>query len=122
MKLFLLLLMVLASCSSNAVECRGHIVFFNLEEGSGKADAAVDFSYYYHEVVKWLPDKGLSYSAHTELPLIAKTCFSNETIIPNQLIDGPLGYVLIKPNSEKKHVGGVLTDADMKAMIEEFFE
>ena len=122
MKILLSLLVVLVSFPSIAVECKGHIVFFNLEEGLGEAEADVDFSYYYHEVVKWLPEKGLSYSVHTKLPLKAKTCFCNEMTIPSTLLVDPLGYVLVKPNSEKKYIGGVLTDVDMRLMIEEFFE
>jgi hypothetical protein len=122
MKILLLLLAILGSFSSNADECKGHIVFFNLQEGLGESDTDTDFSYYYHEVAKWLPEKGLSYSAHTKLPLKAKTCFSNEVTIPSTLLNDPLGYVLVRPNSEKKYIGGVLTDSDMRAIIIEFFE
>ncbi len=120
MKISISLLLVFMAFPSNAFECRGHIFFFNLEEGSGEASA--DFSYYYHEVIKWLPEEGISYSAHTELPLKAKTCFSEEIAVPKTLLDDSLGYVFVKPDSEKKFIGGVLTGVDISLMIEEFFD
>jgi len=122
MKILISLLVIFISFSSNAFECKGHIFFFNFEEGLGEADADADFSYYYHEVVKWLPEKGISYSAHTELRLKGKTCFSEEITIPNTLLDGPLGYVFVKPNSENKYIVGVLTDVDISVLIKEFFD
>ena len=121
-KILISLLVVLTSFSSNALECKGHIFFFNLEEGLGEVDADADFSYYYHEVVKWLPEKGMSYSAHTELPFTAKTCFSKEITIPMTSLDDSLGYIFVKPNSEKKYIGGVLTDVDLSIIIKDFFE
>jgi hypothetical protein len=122
MKIFISLLVVFISFSSNALECKGHIFFVNLAEGLGDVDTDTDFSYYYHEVEKWLPAEGISYSAHTELPLRSTTCFSKEITIPKKLLNYQLGYVFVKPNSEKKYIEGVLTDMDISVMIKEFFE
>jgi len=120
MKLLVSLLVVFISFSSNALECKGHIFFVNLEEGLAEADA--DFSYYYHEVAKWLPAEGISFSAHTDLPLTATTCFSKEITVQETSLDYPLGYLFVKPNLEKKYIKGVLTDIDLSIMIKEFFE
>ena len=122
MKILISLLVVLISFSSNAFECKGHVFFINLEEGLGDADADADFSYYYHEIAKRLPAAGISFSAHTALPLTAATCFSKEFTIQKTLLDYQIGYVFVKPSLEKKYIEGVMTDIDLSNMVKEFFE
>ena len=102
-------------------ECIGHIFFYNIEEGIGESDADSDFAFYYHRAKDSLSRKGLSFSVHTELPVKSKTCFSSGVTISKDQLKYSLGYIFIKPNLEKKIVGGVLTDADIDNEINEFF-
>ena len=106
----------------NASECIGHIFFYNLEEGRGEADADSDFAYYFHKVTPLLTKEGVSYSAHTELPLSNKTCFSPNVVIPKEDIEISLGYIFVKPNFDKKVIGGVLTGMDISDVVNEFFK
>jgi hypothetical protein len=122
MKTILLALICVFSLAANAAECIGHIFFYNLEEGKGEVDTDSDYAFYYHKTISWLPNEGVSYSTHTELPINNKTCFSSEVKILQDQLEYSLGYVFIKPNLDKKVIGGVLTDMDISSVINEFFK
>lgn len=110
------------STTVNANECIGHIFFYNLDEGKGESDADSDYAFYYHKAKTWLPKESLSFSVHTDLPIKNRTCFSSEVTIPKEQLKYSLGYVFIKPNLEKKIIGGVMTDVDISSAINEFFK
>ena len=120
MKFILLTIMVLFSFASYAQECKGHIVFYNLEEGDSEADA--DFSFYYQESFPELNENGVSTSAHTEIPIRTDTCFATDVIVPKEQLKISLGYVFIKPTQEMKVIGGVMTDIDIRSVANEYFE
>lgn len=122
MKNILLILALLISNTSNANECAGHVFFYNLGEGKGEPDADSDYAFYYHKTISWLPNENLSCSVHTELPIKSKTCFTSEVNIPKEQLKYSLGYVFIKPNLEKKVIGGVMTDVDISSVINGFFK
>lgn len=122
MKTILLAFICVFSLAANATECIGHIFFYNLEEGKGEIDADSDYAFYYHRAITLLPNEGVSFSAHTELPINNKTCFSSEVKIPQDKLEYSLGYVFIKPNLDRKVIGGVITDMDIQSVINEFFK
>ena len=106
-------------------ECRGHIFFYVIDEildDNEEADEAeADFWFYYLKVRKWLPDKGISFSLHGEFPIKAMTCFGTKEIVERNELEIEFGQVFVKPNSERRVEGGVMTDVDIEHVIDEFF-
>jgi hypothetical protein len=122
LKSMLIAVLVLAPVASIASACKGHILFYNLDEDGGEADTDADFAFYYQRARKWLPGAGVSFSVHTELPITAATCFLREVYIEEHELAYSLGYVFVKPTLEKKVIGGVLTDVDIDRVVNEFFQ
>ena len=120
MKFILLAVMMLFTLSSQAVECKGHIVFYTFGEGEGEANA--DFSYYYHKSLPWLNELGVSTSVHTAMPIKTNTCFSTNVIVPSELLELSLGYVFVKPTLEMKAYGGVMTGVDLSNEVNDYFK
>ena len=120
MKIILITFIFIFTSSVNAAECIGHVFFYNLEEGKGEAD--YDFAYYYNKSREWLAGEGVHSSVHTELPIEFDTCFSNKVTVPKDQLEFSLGYVFVKPNLERKVVGGVMTDIDISTVVNDFFK
>jgi hypothetical protein len=119
MKIILLATMILFAFSSQAGECKGHIVFYAFEEGDGEANA--DYSYYYHKSLPWLNENGVSTSVHTTTPIKTSTCFSANVIVPTELLELSLGYVFLRPTLEMKVYGGVMTGVDLIDEVNGYF-
>lgn len=113
-------MMMLFTFSSQARECKGHIVFYVFEEADGEADA--DYSYYYHKSLPWLNENGVSTSVHTTTPIKPNTCFSTNVIVPTGLLELSLGYVFVRPTLEMKVYGGVMTGVDLINEVNSYFK
>ena len=124
-KILLLLALLFSPVLANGEECKGHIFFYVIDEVSGDSDEAEEaeaaFWFYYLKVRKWLPDKGISFSLHGEFPIKAMTCFGTKEIVEGSELKMALGQVFVKPNSERRVEGGVMTDVDIEHVIDEFF-
>jgi hypothetical protein len=120
MKFILVAIMLLFNFSSQAGECKGHIIFYTFEEGDSEADA--DYSYYYHKSLPWLNENGVSTSVHTAIPIKTNTCFSNNVIVPTELLELSLGYVFVRPTLEMRVYGGVMTGVDLINEVNNYFK
>ena len=124
-KIILLLALLFSPIVAIGGECKGHIFFYVIDEVSDDSDEAgeaeADFWFYYLKVRKWLPDKGISFSLHGEFPIKAMTCFGTREIVERSELKIVLGYVFVKPNSERRVEGGVMSDVDIEHVINEFF-
>ena len=119
MKLLIALVMCFIPLSGYAAECNGHVFFYDMNESGGEARS--DYAYYFHKVKNVLPTKGISISVHTELPIESKTCFNKHVEIAKNELKYSLGYILVKPNLEKKVLGGVYTGVDFIQEVDIFF-
>ena len=107
--------------ASAAIECRGHIFFYEVSTGEFE-DAEDDYWYYYNKLATLLPDKGISFSIHTGYPIKAMTCFGTLESVSRDDLDVTLGYVYIRPDGLRKIDGGVSTGVDVLNSIEDFFD
>ena len=124
-KIITLLTLLLSPVVAIGEECKGHIFFYVIDEVMGENDEAeeaeADFWFYYLKVRKWLPDKGVSFSLHGEFPIKAMTCFGTKETVEKNELKFEFGQVFVKPNSERRVEGGVMTDIDIEHVIDEFF-
>ena len=126
-KVLLVILILISPVAANGGDCKGHIFFYIFEnedtevseDDAGEAEA--DFIYYYHKIKNLLPDKGISFSIHSELPIKAMTCFGTKEIVEEKELIYSLGFVFVSPNLERRVEGGVMTDVDIDSVIDEFF-
>jgi len=99
--------------------CVGHIFFFNFENDSYEVSS--DYEYYYEQLKEVLKADGISYSKHESLPLLSDTCFSKLVTINKIHDEVTVGYILVRPDKEKKIISGVITDVDLVMLTRDYF-